>query len=80
MNKKIVKSVIIGIVLNIVLSFVLKQFATTEEIKPSGGASSLSLKGQFMHMMVHHTQVPFMSSLIVGLIVFLSGYISSRIN
>ena len=52
--------------------------ATPEEIKPPLGANSLSMKSQFMHMMVHHNQVPFMSSIIVGLIVGLSVLISSQ--
>ena len=51
---------------------VLKTFATPNEITPTNGAASLSYKGQFMHMMVHHNQVPFMSSLIIALIVGLS--------
>jgi uncharacterized membrane protein YjfL (UPF0719 family) len=63
---------LLGVVLNIVLPIVLTPLATSEEVKPSNGASSLSLKGQFMHMMVHHQQVALTSSLIVGVIVYLS--------
>lgn len=51
---------------------IFKPLATQEEIKPPNGASNLSLKGQFMHMLVHHGQVPFTSSVIVALIVGLS--------
>ena len=61
-----------AILLNVVLSKVLSHFATEDEVKPPHGAASLSLKGQFMHMMVHHKQVLFMSSFIVGLVVFLA--------
>ena len=68
-------SVFFAVVLNLVLPYVLKPFATEEEKKPPNGAGSLSYKGQFMHMMVHHNQVPFMSSFIVGLIVGLSVYL-----
>ena len=68
----ILKCCIIGVILNLVLPLVLKPFATPNEIKPTNGAASLSYKGQFMHMMVHHNQVPFMSSLIIALIVGLS--------
>ena len=66
----------VSIILNIILSKVLSNFATEEEKKPPNGAAELSLKGQFMHMMVHHEQVLLMSSFIVGLVVFLSVYLS----
>lgn len=66
------KATVVAIALNIVLSLLLNRFATSEEVKPTNGAASLSLKGQFMHMMVHHRQVLFMSSFIVALVVFLS--------
>jgi len=69
------KSACISIVLNIVLPMILTPMALPEEIKPPKGAVKLSLKGQFMHMMVHHNQVIVMSSLIVALIVFLSVYL-----
>jgi|TARA_X000001036_G_C20681468_1_gene806053 hypothetical protein len=69
----------IAIALNIILPLLLRPFASANEIKPPKGAASLSLKSQFMHMMVHHNQVIFMSSFIVGLIVFLSVYLSDKI-
>lgn len=70
----IVNAVIIGVILNLVLPALLKPFATPEEVKPPNGAASLSLRSQFMHMMVHHNQVPIMSSLIIALMVGLSVY------
>ena len=76
----ILNAIIIGIVLNIVLPIVLKPFATEEEITPPSGAANLPLKSQFMHMMVHHNQVPLMSSLIIALIVGLSVYLGYLIN
>tara|TARA_B100001094_G_scaffold232427_1_gene227278 strand:+ start:307 stop:576 length:270 start_codon:yes stop_codon:yes gene_type:complete len=66
------RATIIAIILNIALPALLEPFATADEVKPPEGAANLSYKGQFMHMMVHHKQVMFMSSLIVALIVFLS--------
>ena len=72
----IIYAVIISILLNIILPMILVSYATPEEIKPPLGANSLSMKSQFMHMMVHHNQVPFMSSIIVGLIVGLSVWFS----
>jgi hypothetical protein len=76
----ILKCCIIGVILNLVLPLVLKPFATSDEIKPTNGAASLSYKGQFMHMMVHHNQVPFMSSLIIALIVGLSVFLARLIK
>ena len=68
-------AIFMGIVLNIILPLIVSPFATEEEKKPPKGAGSLSFKGQFMHMMVHHNQVVFMSSLIIALIVGLSVYL-----
>ena len=73
-TKCIANAVIMGIVLNLVLPLLLTPFATKEEINPPSGASALSYKGQFMHMLVHHKQVPLMSSFIVGLIVGFAVY------
>ena len=71
----IMNAVLIGIALNIVLPLVVSPFATPEEKMPPRGAASLSPKGQFMHMLVHHGQVPVMSSAIIALIVALSVYV-----
>ena len=71
-DKVIYLAVVIGVVINLVLPFVLKRFATSDEISPPNGPSKLSLKEQVMHMFVHHAQVPVSSSIIVGIIVFLS--------
>ena len=76
MLKKALDVTVVAVLLNVVLSKLLSMFATVEEVKPKDGAASLSLKGQFMHMMVHHEQVLFMSSFIVGLVVFLSVVLS----
>ena len=58
---------------------IAKPFATKDEIKPPNGASNLSFKSQVMHMLIHHSQVPIASSVIVALIVALSitlGYLT----
>tara|TARA_Y100001970_G_C14021438_1_gene743742 strand:- start:286 stop:540 length:255 start_codon:yes stop_codon:yes gene_type:complete len=73
-------AVFYSVVLNLVLPFILSPFATLEEIKPPNGAHNLSLKSQFMHMMVHHKQVPLMSSFIVALIVGLSVYFGYKLK
>ena len=64
--------VAIAVVLNLVLPFLLKPLASEEEIKPPNGAASLSMKGQLMHMFVHHAQVPISSSAIVAVIVIVA--------
>jgi|TARA_Y100000389_G_scaffold158935_1_gene160554 hypothetical protein len=75
-NKKLLKFAflvaIASVMLNLVLPYLLEPYALSGEIKPPDGADKLSLKGQFMHMMVHHNQVPLMSSVIVALISGLS--------
>tara|TARA_B100000902_G_C27293341_1_gene908478 strand:+ start:1405 stop:1653 length:249 start_codon:yes stop_codon:yes gene_type:complete len=78
MKFNLINPVIFGVILNIILPLILKPYATVEEIKPPNGASSLSLKGQFMHMMVHHNQVPFMSSIIIAIMVGLSVYLGEN--
>ena len=76
----IMNAAIMGIILNLVLPLLLTPLATKEEVSPVNGSASLSYKGQFMHMMVHHNQVPLMSSLIVALIVGLSVYLGYRLK
>ena len=76
----IINSVIFAVILNLILPLILKPFATPDEIKPPNGADKLSYKEQFMHMMVHHNQVPFMSSVIIAIIVGLSVYLGYLFN
>lgn len=71
-DKVIYLAVVIGVVINLVLPFVLKRFATSDEITPPNGPSKLNMKEQVMHMFVHHSQVPVTSSVIIAIIVFLS--------
>lgn len=70
----IMDAVLIAVILNIVLPMIFVPFASEEELNPPNGAAALSLESQFMHMMVHHNQVPVMSSVIVALIVGLSVF------
>ena len=76
----ILNAIILGVLLNLILPILLLPIASPEEIKPPNGADNLTLKGQFMHMMVHHGQVPFMSSVIIAIIVGLSVYLGYIIN
>ena len=80
MSKKtlFLKTALVAVILNIVLSYCLSPFATAEEVKPPNGASELSFKSQVMHMLVHHNQVMFTSSLIVALLAGISCFVSCR--
>jgi len=68
----VINAVIYAVALNLLLPLIAKRFATPEEIKPPNGAEKLSLKSQLMHMLIHHSQVPLTSSIIIVLIVSLS--------
>ena len=76
----IINAIIMGIILNLILPLILKPFATKNEIKPPNGAKNLTYKEQFMHMMIHHGQVPFMSSVIIVIVVGLSIYLGYLLN
>lgn len=70
---------IIAVVLNITLALILSPFATSEQIKPPNGAANLDFFSQIMHMLVHHGQVLFTSSLIIFVLTFLSCMINNLI-
>jgi hypothetical protein len=78
-NSLFIKASTVGVVLNILLALILSPFATKDEIKPPNGASKLSFKSQIMHMLVHHGQVLFTSSLIIAVLVGLSVCIAQKI-
>tara|TARA_Y100001937_G_scaffold60874_1_gene83235 strand:+ start:848 stop:1066 length:219 start_codon:yes stop_codon:yes gene_type:complete len=66
------KAAVAGVGINLILPALIEPLATEDEISPPDGAANLPLKGQLIHMLVHHNQVPFTSSVIVGAIVYLS--------
>jgi len=72
--------IITAILVNLVVPQIFKPFATEEQIKPLDGAANLPFIGQLMHMFVHHTQVPFSSSIIVAIIVVASYYIANFLD
>ena len=77
----ILNSIIIGVIINLVLPIILKPIATEEEVNPPNGVESLSLKGQFMHMLIlEASQKPFMSSIIIAIIVGLSVYLGYKLD
>ena len=67
--KCVINAVIYAVALNLILPMIAKPIATPDEIKPPNGAAKLSFKSQIVHMLVHHSQVPISSSLIIILIV-----------
>jgi len=79
-NKDLVlKVTIFSVLLNLALPTLFYKLATKDEIKPPNGAKSLSLKGQLMHMFVHHAQVPLSSSIIVAIIASVSTFLAISI-
>jgi hypothetical protein len=82
LNVSTIFIVCVSIILNLVLPAIVYPFATASQIKPPNGAASLGMWDQIIHMLVHHKQVPFVSSLIVALIVLLSiviGYFLTKL-
>lgn len=73
-------SSVIAVLLNLILPYLVKGYATKEEIKPTRGAKTLSFKGQLMHMMVHHGQVPLSSSVIIFTITFLAVFLGYKLK
>ena len=41
------------ILLLLIIPFLAKDFTTQSEIKPIGGLKNLTVKGRFMHLLVH---------------------------
>ena len=73
------KVVGIFIVLLTTLPLIAKNFTTEEEIKPLGGIQNLTMKGKIMHLMVHFSQFPLESVLVLGTLVALSFYLSQLV-
>jgi hypothetical protein len=75
----ILKVTVFSVLLNLALPTFFYKLATKDEIKPPNGAKNLSLKGQLMHMFVHHAQVPLSSSIIVGIIASVSTFLAINV-
>lgn len=71
-DKMLLCAIGVGVLINLLLPQLVMSVATEEEVSPPEGPASLDLKGQIMHMLVHHGQVPLSSSVVVALIVCLS--------
>ena len=74
--------IITAIIINLCLPQIVLPFATDAQKNPPSGAANLSFFDQIVHMLVHHAQVPFTSTLIVVLITCLSltgGYYLAKL-
>lgn len=71
----------IGVAINLILPKIVTPYATADEIKPpTTNAKDLTFKQQLVHIMVHHSQIPISSSIVVGAIVGLSVYLTKKIK
>jgi|SaaInlV_125m_DNA_1040241.scaffolds.fasta_scaffold24362_3 hypothetical protein len=78
-NQQILKAAVIAILINLVVPYIARPCASKKEVRPPAGVQKLSYKGQVMHMLVHHKQVPVTSSLIIAVIVAVAMYTSTKI-
>lgn len=76
----ILNAIIWGLILNIVLPLLIKPLASDKEKEPPDGASKLNYKEQFVHMLVHHGQVPIISSIIIAFIIGVSIYLGYTVR
>tara|TARA_B100001173_G_C15584987_1_gene378062 strand:+ start:40 stop:435 length:396 start_codon:yes stop_codon:yes gene_type:complete len=67
-------------ILNLVVPLIAKNFATDEEITPPNGAASLTAKGKIMHMLVHHNQVPWTSSLLILVMIIIAAILAGLVS
>ena len=66
-------SVFVAVLINLALPLIVTEIGVTpEQQNPPDGAENLSFFDQLIHMLVHHAQVPWTSSLIVAVIIGLS--------
>ena len=71
-----IKVIGIFIILLTTIPLTAKNFTTKEEIKPVGGIQNLTMKGKIMHLMVHFSQFPLETILLLSSLVALSFYLS----
>ena len=76
----ILNAVIVGVVLNLVVPQLFKPYATPEEVNPPDGAEKLSVKGQFMYMMVRHTKIPVLTSISITVMLSVCIYLGYKLN
>ena len=76
----ILNSILIGVLINLILPLILKRFATTREIRSRGSTDRFTYKGQFMSMMVNHNKIPFISSIVVAIIIGISIFLGDLLK
>ena len=72
--------VVIAVLLNLVGPLVVKSMATPEEINPPNGVEKLSIKSQFMHLMVRNQRVPVTSSIVIAILIVVSVHLCKCCN
>ena len=75
----IIKSAFVAVVLNLLLPFILYPFATEKEKNACIKDEDLNIKERFMVMLLHHKNMPIMSSIIIALVITVSVLIGERI-
>lgn len=64
------------ILLLLIIPFLAKDFTTQSEIKPIGGLKNLTVKGRFMHLLVHFSQFPMETIILLSIMLIISFYVS----
>lgn len=76
----LVKAALVAVILNVALPFVIAPFASEKEKNACIKDKQLNLKEKFMVMLLHHKEMPAMSSAIVALVVVLSVVIGEKMR
>lgn len=76
----LVKAAFVAVILNVALPFVIAPFASEKEKNACIKDTQLNLKEKFMVMLLHHKEMPVMSSAIVALVVVLSVVIGEKMR
>ena len=78
--KILIKAPLVAVILNVVLPFVIAPFASEKEKNACIKDGGLNPKEKFMVMLLHHKEMPVMSSAIVALVVVLSVVIGEKMK
>tara|TARA_A100001015_G_scaffold290522_1_gene363640 strand:+ start:923 stop:1183 length:261 start_codon:yes stop_codon:yes gene_type:complete len=62
------------VLLIFIIPLIAKNYTTKEEIKPIRGIDKLTIRGKIMHLLVHFSQFPFESSLLLSVFLAVSFY------
>ena len=79
-NSRLYCLVIVAVALNLVLPMIAKHFASAHTVTAPDGIKKLSLWDQMVNMLVHHSEVPVSSSIIIAVVVAASLMICNNQN